>query len=271
MALSFAEIRSELLDIHGAVRDLSDEDILHAPAAILGPPFSQLDRLAALEVKVEVLAKILAAAELEPVLSAISRLRNIYGLRLEIELAHALLASSNPWASLQEFTFYENYLQLAAMEQQGAGLKADDRIIFLGSGPLPLSLILLCSRYGLKGIGIEQQDSYVELSQQVVEHLGLAKRITIIDGNHFALPLQEEFRLVMVAAMARPREEIFLHLAQNLPGGSLVSFRLYEKGLRRLLDREGDADFILPTEFNNYCRIRPQPPVNNTVVVVRKC
>ena len=77
--------------------------------------------------------------------------------------------------------------------------------------------------------------------------------------------------LLMVAAMARPKEEIFLHLAQSLPGGSLVSFRLYEKGLRRLLDREGDADFILPTEFNNYCRIRPQPPVNNTVVVVRKC
>ena len=268
MALGFAEIRNQLLEIHSAVQDLSDGDILHGQAAILGPPFSRLDRLAAMEVKVGVLAQILTAAELEPVLSAISRLRNIYGLRLEIDQAHARLASPDPWAGLREFTFYENYLQLAAMEQRGAGLKVDERIIFLGSGPLPLSLILLCSQYGLKGIGIERDNSNVELSRLVVEHLGLAKRITIMHGDHFALPLKEEFRLLMVAAMARPKNEIFQYLAQNLPAGSLVSFRLYEKGLRLILDREGY--FILPPEFSNYCRIRPQPPVNNTVVVVKR-
>lgn len=269
MALDFAEIHNELLEIHSAVQDLSDVDILHGQAAILGPPFSRLDRLAAMEVKVGVLAQILASTELEPVLSAISRLRNIYGLRLEIEQAHALLASPNPWAKLREFTFYTNYLQLAAMEQQGAGLEADDRIIFLGSGPLPLSLILLCSRYGLKGIGIERKNSSVELSKQVVEHLGLEHRIKIIRGDHFAMPFTEESQLLMVAAMARPKKEIFQHLAQSLPAGILVSFRLYEKGLRRLLDQQ--ENFILPAEFSNYCRIRPRPPVNNTVLVVRKC
>lgn len=268
MGVDFAEIRNELLDIYGAIRDLSDEEILHASAAILEPPFRRLDHMAAMEVNVKVLAEILAAAELEPVLSAISRLRNLYGLRLEIEQAHELLASSDPWGRLREFTFYENYLKLAAMEQRGAGLEANDQVIFLGSGPLPLSLILLCSRYGLKGIGIERKNSYVKLSRQVVEHLGLGDRITIKLGNHFSLPLKEEFRLLMVAAMARPKKEIFQHLAQSLPAGSVVSFRLYEKGLRKLLDRNGD--FILPPEFSNYCSIRPQLPVNNTVVVVRR-
>ena len=101
----------------------------------------------------------------------------------------------------------------------------------------------------------------------MVKHLGLAQRITIINGDHFVLPLKEDFRLLMVAAMARPKEEIFQHLAHNLPDNSLISFRLYEKGLRRLLDLDGD--FILPPEFCNYCRIPPQPPVNNTVVVVK--
>jgi hypothetical protein len=268
MESGFAEIRSELLDVHNAIRELSDEDILHAQASILEPPFRGMDRLAAMEIKDEVLTEILASAELEPVLSSISRLRNIYGLRLEIEQAHELLASPDPWARLREFTFYENYLQLAAMEQQGAGLEVEDRIVFLGSGPLPLSLILLCSRYGLQGIGIERECSFVELSRQVVEHLSLAKTITIMSGDHFALPLKEECQLLMVAAMARPKEEIFQHLARSLPAGSLVSFRLYEKGLRRLLDRDGE--FILPPEFSNYCRIPPQPPVNNTVVVVKR-
>ena len=267
IAASFAEINDELLEIYAAIQALSDEDILHAQTSILKPSFSRLDRLAARKVKVGTLAEILASAKLEPVLSEISRLRNIYGLRLEIEQAHELLTSPNPWTRLREFTFYENYLQLAAMEQQGAGLNPDDQIIFLGSGPLPLSLILLSSRYGLTGIGIERENSYVELSRQVVKHLGLALRITIINGDHFALPLKEEFRLLMVAAMARPKEEIFQHLAHSLPDGSLLSFRLYKKGLRRLLDLDGD--FILPPRFSNYCRIPPRPPVNNTVVVVK--
>ena len=170
----------------------------------------------------------------------------------------------------EKFTFYKNYLQLAAMEKQGAGLNPKDRIIFLGSGPFPLSLILLCSLYDLKGLGIEQEASSVELSRQIVLHLGLEDQIQIMCGNHFSLPLQEEeAQLLMVAAMARPKKEIFAHLAQILPVGSLVSFRLYEKGLRKILDREED-EFILPREFSEYQRILPQPPVNNTVVVVKR-
>ncbi|BCO10384.1 methyltransferase [Desulfolithobacter dissulfuricans] len=268
MTADFTAIHSELLDIYDAIRDLSDKEILRAHPGALDPPFRRLDQLAAMEIEDGVLAKILASPELEQVLLAISRLRNTYGLRLEIEQAHALLASSDPWKTLQEFTFHENYLQLAAMEQQGAGLKSGDRIIFLGSGPLPLSLIFLCSRYDLQGIGIERENFFADLSRQVVAHLGLEDRITIRAGNHFSLPLKEQFQLLMVAAMARPKEEIFRHLARSLPEGSLVAFRLYEKGLRRLLDRNGDV--TLPPEFTVYHRIRPRPPVNNTVVVVRR-
>jgi hypothetical protein len=266
---TLAEIRGALLNIYFDLHTLNDEDILHGQDASLRPCFSRLDRLAALEVKPEVLEKIVKSSELTPVLSLISRLRNIYGLRLEIEQAHALLASPDPWAKLREFTFYTNYLQLAAMEHQGAGLKPKNRIIFLGSGPLPLSLILLCSQYGLKGIGIERETSSVELSRQVVEHLGLEHQISIMRGDHFSLPLKEETQLLMVAAMARPKAEIFQHLTKILPTGSLVSYRLYEKGLRRLLDQEEEA-FVPPPEFSAYCRMRPQPPVNNTVVVVKR-
>ncbi len=268
MAADFTAIRGELLDIYDAIRDLNEEEILRAHPGIMDPPFRRLDQLAAMEIDDGVLEKLLAAPELKPSLVAISRLRNTYGLRLEIEQAHALLASSDPWETLEEFTFHENYQRLAAMEQQGAGLKSGDRIIFLGSGPLPLSLISLCSRYDLQGIGIEREDFFVDLSRQVVARLGLQEQITIRTGNHFSLPVMEPCQLLMVAAMARPREEIFRHLARSLPQGSLVAFRLYEKGLRRLLDRDGEI--TLPPEFKEYRRIRPLPPVNNTVVVVRR-
>ncbi|MCI5178674.1 MAG: methyltransferase [Candidatus Electrothrix sp. AU1_5] len=268
MSENIIGIRETLLYIYDQIKGMSDEQILTGKTDVLKPCFNELDRLAARHVTQEIVKEISESAEFAPALSVISRLRNLYNLRLEIEQAHALLDSADPWARIKDFTFYANYIQLAAMEQKGAKLKPQDRIIFLGSGPLPLSLIILCSLYDLQGVGIEQEASSVALSRQVVQHLGLEQQIQIICGDHFLLPLEEETQLLMVAAMARPKREIFAHLAQVLPEGDLISFRLYEKGLRKILDQEEDV--VLPEGFTAHCRICPHPPVNNTVIMIKK-
>jgi len=51
-------------------------------------------------------------------------------------------------------------------------------------------------------------------------------------------------------------------------GGIGLSYRIYEKGLRRVL--ETCSSFELPEKFVEYLRIRPEPPVNNTVVFLKK-
>ncbi|MCI5210970.1 MAG: hypothetical protein D3910_19780, partial [Candidatus Electrothrix sp. ATG2] len=115
----------------------------------------------------------------------------------------------------------------------------------------------------------ERENSSAELSRRVIQHLGLEDRICIVFGDHFSLPKTTENKLLMVAAMARPKQEIFQHIAQTLPAGSFVSFRVYEKGLRRILDQEEEV-VLLPEGFTEHCRIRPQPPVNNTVIMVKR-
>ena len=72
----------------------------------------------------------------------------------------------------------------------------------------------------------------------------------------------------MVAAQAEPKKEIFEHLVKILPKRGKVSYRLYEKSLRRILD--GSFLFKLPAGFEEYLRIQPEPPVNNTVVFLEK-
>ena len=123
---------------------------------------------------------------------------------------------------------------------------------------------VLCRLYGLRGVGIEQEPDRAELSRMVLQKLGLSDRIKIIAGNHFSLPLEEKSELIMVAAQAEPKKAIFDHLANVLPAGTKVSYRIYEKGLRRLLDTF--SRYELPEPFVEYLRIAPKPPVNNTVV-----
>ncbi|XCN74385.1 MAG: nicotianamine synthase family protein [Candidatus Electrothrix aestuarii] len=271
MIPDYTELAATLARISESVRPLRDEEILQGDATVLDPLFRELDILAAQDVEPEIVERLLYAQELASVLPEISRLRNLYSLRLEIQQARSLLENSHPWQAIQGFTFYPNYVQLAATEQQGANLQPGDRVIFLGSGPLPLSLILLCSEYGLNGLGIERDQDSAEFSRHLLEHLGMQEQISILVGDHFTLHKESKMvdcKLVMVAAMARPKQEIFRRLARILPADSLVSYRLYEKGLRRILDQE--EDFLLPDAFSRHCRIPPRPPVNNTVVMVRK-
>jgi len=261
-------IKNQFMDIYTAIHDLSDDEILNGPDGIFRPHFERLHRLAAMDVDDHVAEKILRDREFQSAAKHICHLKAINGLRMEIECARSIIAGPDSWGLAKRFAFYPNYLQLAGMEYRGANLKPGDQVVFLGSGPFPLSLICLCKQYGVEGIGIEQVPEYAELSKKLIEALELTGHIRIVCGNHFSLPLQEECRLVMVGADACPKDEIFTHLAKVLPNETRVSYRIYEKGLRRLLD--DPSVFDLPPEFDEYTRVRPEPPVNNTSVFLVK-
>ena len=261
-------IKKELLDIYASISHLSEDSLLHGLHEQFYVNFERLDRLAAMDVDDRTAEKIRQDREFEPVMEHISRLKRVNGLRLEIKNAQKIINASAPWDVVKQFIYYPNYLELARMEFTGADLAPGDRVVFLGSGPLPLTLISLCTQYGVQGIGIERCAEYADLSRQLITTLDLASHIRIIDGDHFSLPLPEECALIMIGADALPKEEIFSYLADTLPDNTKLSYRIYEKGLRRLLDVQ--SVFQLPPEFKAYMRIRPKPPVNNTSVFVVK-
>jgi hypothetical protein len=136
-------------------------------------------------------------------------LNTVFQRKIEVEHAKAIIKSRDPWKTLKNFAYIPNYLQLAKTEYQGSPLKPGDHVLFLGSGPLPISLIILCRLYGLRGIGIEQEPDRAELSRMVLRKLGFSDQVRIIEGNHFSLPLEEKSELIMVAAQAEPKKAIF--------------------------------------------------------------
>jgi hypothetical protein len=267
MDRSSESIIKELSTMYSVTKDIKDQEILNSPSNRLKTFFRRLDYLAALDLGDESAEEILCAPEFDSAIESIVRFRNLYSLRLETENANSILDSEDPWEVLKHFTHFSNYLQLALTEYQGSGLEPGDSIVFIGSGPLPLSLIMLCHQHGLRGIGIEQEPDRAKLSRRVLMQLGLSDQIEIIEGNHFRLH-SNGCKLVMVAAAAEPKKEIFDHLAGVLPAGTKISYRIYEKGLRRLLETSSFLE--LPEQFEEYLRIRPKPPVNNTVVFLTK-
>ncbi|WP_244603465.1 nicotianamine synthase family protein [Methanococcoides sp. NM1] len=265
---SSESIIEEILKIYSSIKDLEDEEILQDTSDHLKNVYQRLDDLITLPIDYEAAEAILNGHGFDQALDTIIRFIYLYTIRLETEYANSILTSNEPWEMLKIYSFYPNYCQLVRTEYQGAGLKANDTVVFLGSGPLPMTLILMCHQHGLKGIGIEQDEQRAELSRKVVDKLGLSNAIKIIHGNHFQLPLSEGADLIMIAAQAQPKKEIIEQLAKALPAGTKISCRIYEKGLRRLLDRSilVGLPAKLAHEFKECCRIHPLPPVYNTVV-----
>lgn len=152
-------------------------------------------------------------------------------------------------------------------------LKEGERVLFLGSGPLPLTLIVFLKQYRVKSTGIEQDPVRADLSKKVLNKLGISGDINIVNGNHFSLQAGDFVNpdicsgAIMIAAQAEPKKEIFDYLLKVIPSGCRISHRVYEKGLMKLLNR----DFLLnfPEGFCEQ-RVHPEPPAYNTVVFLEK-
>lgn len=269
-----ASILKEILDLYKDIRKLSDEEILFCSPERPEKLFLRLDALITRDLGSDVVSILLNKQELEPIFFHINRFRNLYTVRLETGYAKEILVSQSPWDVLEEFPFYKNYLRLVRTEYEGLGIKAGDRVFFLGSGPLPLTLIVFFKYHEVKGTGIEQNPDRAWLSIETLDKLGLSKDITIINGSHFSLN-QIDFldpytgaKALMIAAQAEPKKEILDYLLKVIPSGCRISYRIYEKGLMKLLNRDFLLD--LPEGYREYKRIRPEPPAYNTVVFLEK-
>jgi precorrin-6B methylase 2 len=273
--LSPEYIIKEILSLYRNIKTLSDKEILCNSSDRNRELFLELERLINLEIEDNVVRDILQKKELEPAFSGINRFRSLYTVKLETEYANEVLASDSPWAVLEKFPFYGNYLRLVRTEYEDLGFSPGDRFLFLGSGPLPLTLIVFFRQYRIKSTGIEQDQKRADLSKRVLDKLGLSEAISIVNGNHFSLNGKDlslspnaGVKALMIAAQAEPKKEIFDHLLEVMPVGSMVSCRIYEKGLRKLLNR--NFPFDLPEDFEEQARIRPEPPVYNTLILLKK-
>ena len=200
---------------------------------------------------------------------ALQLIRKFYvyiGARLETENAKKILESDNPTETLDSFHFYERYIGLLNNESQLAKFNENKTFVFLGSGPLPLTLIMFNKVYGCKCIGIELQEEVAELSREVLKKLGLDDDIKIITGDENSIA-DLEYDILMVAALAEPKERVFSNIWEFIDKDTPLIYRTYT-GMRAILyapvlekDTRG---------FHKEVMVLPTGKTNNTSVLIRK-
>jgi hypothetical protein len=275
--LEFELVRKEFLDVYASVRELSDEDILRGSDWDFGASYDGLARLGGIFVTEQVASDILANPRFRQTAKRLGHIVSLLEQRRELDYAELVCSSADAPACLKSLPSYPIYSQEVDMEVRASGVDASDTILFLGSGPLPFSLILYARKHRIRGIGVERNAHHVAISRRVLSALGLQDQVRIVHGDHLSLPKPLECRLLVVGLQAEPKEEIFAQLCSVLNDGARMAYRMLDDHaddelnlgavLRRaeLLDRpdEGTGAY----GFKEILRVGPSPPVVTSFVL----
>ena len=209
---------------------------------------------------------ILDDEKMNNILKLIRRFYIYVGSRLEKAKELKILKSDNPTETMDSFRFYDKYISLIENESRLAKFNENKTFLFLGSGPLPLTLIMFNKVFGCKCIGIEQQEDVANLSRKVLKKLGLDSDIEIVVGNETTIK-DLNYDILMVAAFAEPKERVFSNIWEYVDETTPVLYRTYT-GMRAILyspvlekDTRG---------FHKEVMLLPSGKTNNTSVLIRK-
>jgi len=199
---------------------------------------------------------------------ALKIIRKFYvrlGARLETENAKAILKSSDPWSTLESFYFYNRYQGLIKNENQLVKFTPEQKVVFIGGGPLPLTLILFNKLFKSQCVSVEIQPEVAKISRQVLKKLGMPE-IEVIEGDETSIK-DMDYTVIMVAALAEPKERVFTNIWEMVDTTTPIIYRTYT-GMRAIL--YSPVTEKATRGFHKEVMILPTGKVNNTSVLIRK-
>ncbi len=259
-------IKPHILAFAERIQQYTREMLEKLPPDELYRLYQLLDDLAHMDAGVHLAGLILEEDEIRSVLPLIRSYYAAFFAIHEAHLAKQLLTADDPWDTLERFPLYPRYEALIKGQVEVLPHLVRRRLVFIGCGPVPMSLILMNRLYQTRGVGLDASPDSVDLARAVVETLGLEKDITIMHGNETAL-WDLDWNAVLVAALAEPKERIFQNLRRILPERDSdipVIYRTYT-GMRAVLYAPVHPDHV--TGFRTIQEIFPTGRVNNTTVI----
>ena len=191
----------------------------------------------------------------------------------EIIMTNKIIKSKHPFKTYRKYIYFEAYLNSIKAEVEAGKLTKGDKVIFIGSGPLPATLIMLYDKYGIESIGIEIIPKVAELSRKLIKSLQLSDKIEIVTGDHFSIKKTENIKHVIIALAAEPKDEILQWLRPRLSDSTSISYRFTKH--QKL---KGEIDDLVQNskrrfkEYDGYKTtkiINPAPPSSNIIAVVK--
>jgi len=173
--------------------------------------------------------------------------------------------------NIQSFDFYPKYKKL--MKRDSLVLRkvmkgrSYSKVIFIGSGPLPLSLKLL--RINIPKVGYDIMPEALELSAKSVAKDRFGRKITYKESNFFKMSIKEKKPVIIyIAGLIQGKKEGMTKIIKQIPKGSLIVIRTVADDKPKLLyERLEKNDFLKFGKVKEFNPTKTSGIVNGMIVI----
>lgn len=133
--------------------------------------------------------------------------------------ANRIISSLDPKKALIDFPYLDNYKELAKrelslVEQSGLKITSEQRILVIGSGPLPLSAYEMHYQSGAVVDHVDSSVIAIDLCRKVSESLGIESLYYTAYGQD--VELKEQYDLILIAALAGATKDAKQKIVDNI-------------------------------------------------------
>ena len=193
---------------------------------------------------------------------------------LESVWADRIAVAADPWAELESFPYTANYRDLVALELGvlgGLGVRPRTAVL-LGSGPLPLTGLLMAAEHGLSVVLVDRDESSLAQGEQLTEALGLTGVRSVLADVEAGVPREVGtadlvVQAALVGADGLAKQAVLARLAEAMRPNAHVVVRS-AAGLRELLYPPASLRGI--DAFTMLVEVHPHHDVVNSVLVARR-
>jgi len=145
---------------------------------------------------------------------------------LEYDFAERIIKGE---ATMTEYPLYQRFQRLIQAEIKLASITDKDKVLFIGSGPFPISPILVSQLTSARVDCFDQSEQPASVSEKVIQKLDLTERIRIFNASGDIRRIYG-YDVVMLALLAQPKYEILYNTQWSIPQGTRVICRTSEDG-----------------------------------------
>jgi len=262
-------LQKKIHDIVSIHRELSSAKDL-VPSPIINTSFSKLVTIVD-TTPADSSKEILSDSKITAIQENLRQLSSEGESELEYFWAEKILTSNRAQTTLFQFPYFENYEKMIDFEIQGikmSKLGKKHKVLFVGSGSLPLSSIMMATKYGLSVDNLDIDTKACELSSNVIKILNLSDKVSVLHKNIFDIRDFSEYKSIFIAALAGRNEvekiDIIEHVACHAKKGTHIILRS-ASDLGILLYPEITINHLKNIDVIKKCE-RPKGVINSIII-----
>lgn len=192
--------------------------------------------------------------------------------QMELYYANQIIHSENPKQAVADFIYFNNYQKISALEYNNLTFFKEEikTMLFIGSGPLPLSAILYAQNYDIEITLMDISESALEISKQLISKLELEHKFHFICGDAQTIQSETKFDVAIWASLIFEsdfQQEILENIYKNI---SCDYFMVRSSnGIRQLMYKKVEKKF-LKKYFQILLEVHPKNELVNSIIITKK-